>query len=67
MPLRLMVGRNGYVSFAPRPMCGPGGVAGDVSLTSRPVCRGSTRRPSLRLRVEGPGDATRADEKGKWS
>ena len=56
MPLRLMVGRNGYVSFAPRPMCGPGGVAGNVSPTSPPVCRGSTRRPSLRRTKGGIQD-----------
>ena len=35
MPSRLMTGMNGYVSFDPKPMCGPGGVAGEISLTSR--------------------------------
>ena len=56
MPLRLMAGKRGYVSFAPRPMCGPSGDAGDVSLTSQPVCRESTRRLSLRRTKDGIQD-----------
>ena len=47
MQLRLMAGRNGYVSSVPKPMCGL-----VVSLTSRLVCKESTRRLSLR-RIKG--------------
>ena len=50
MPSRLMSVRNGYVSSVPKPMCGPGGVADDVTLTSQ---RGSTNRLSLRRAKDG--------------
>ena len=53
MQLRLTAGKNGSVSFAAsRLMCGPVGVAGVASLSSRPVCKESTRRQSSR-RIKG--------------
>ena len=56
MPSRLMAGKNGYVSFDPKPICGPGGVAGEFSLTSPLVCRENTSRLSLRRTKDGIQD-----------
>ena len=44
--------RDGSASCAPRLMCGPVGVAGVASPTSRLVCKENTRRLSLR-RIKG--------------
>ena len=58
MHLRLMAVRNGFVSIVPEPMCGPGGVADDVSLTSQMVCRENTNRLSLRRTEVGIGSSS---------
>ena len=44
MPLRWMAVRNGCVSSVPKPMCGPGGVADDVTLTSLPGLQGKHKQ-----------------------
>ena len=56
MPLRLMARKNGYVSSVPQEMCGPGGVADDVTLTSQLVCRENRSRPSSRRTKDGIQD-----------
>ena len=53
MPLRLMAGKNGYVSSVLKPTCGPGGVAGGVSRTFLQACKASTRKPSFRRTKSG--------------
>ena len=55
MPSRLTAVRNGFVSSVPKPMCGLG-VADDVTRTSQPVCRESTRRLSWRRTKDGTQD-----------
>ena len=55
-PLRLMAAKNGYVSSVPKPVCGPGGVADDVTPTSQPVCRRSTNKQSSRRAKGGLQD-----------
>ena len=47
MQLRLRAGKSGSVSFAQRPMCGPVGVAGVVSLTSQHVLQGKHKKAVL--------------------
>ena len=39
---------DGRKEWVPKSMCGPGGVADDITLTSQLVCRENTSRPSLR-------------------
>ena len=53
MPLRLMAGKNGYVSSVLKQTCGSGGVPDGVSQTFLQVCKGSARKPSLRKTKSG--------------
>ena len=68
MQLRLRAGKSGSVSSAQRPMCGPVGVAGVVSLTSQHVRKESTRRLSLK-RIKGwySGSSSSSSEERKPS
>ena len=44
---QLMAGRSGRANSVQNPMCGRGGVAGDVTMTSRRSCTGSFGRRSV--------------------
>ena len=66
MRSRLMGGSSGCANSVLNQMCGRGGVAGDVTVTSRRGCKGSTGRRSLQKSGEcSTGSSTSSGEEDR--